>query len=145
MIIGLALSILLILTILSIILGSNFTASLIETTIDNEALVDGVSSTFEIEGTNIVLNIDPIIGAIAMIITIATVGAIIGIQILASGLSPESVRVLIMAIAYTGLWGVLSVLSINLIVSIQIFGSLIYIVLTIAYIIGIIDKLGGSE
>lgn len=145
MIIGLTLTILLVLTLISIILGSNFTDSLVETTIDSEVIVDDVVGTFVIEGTNVVINIDPFIGAIAIIIVIATLGALFGIQVLASGLSPESVRVLIIAVAYTGLWTVLSVLALPLISSIEIFGSLIYVVLTIGYVIGVIGKVGGNE
>lgn len=144
-IVGICLSILLILTLLSVILGNDFIGDTIETVIDNEALIDDVSSTFEIVGTDIILNIDPIIGATAIIITIATFGAIIGIQILASGLSPESVKVLIIAIAYTGIWIVLSVLASPLIVDIEIFGSLIYVSLTIVYVIGVIQKIGGNK
>lgn len=144
MIIGLTLTILLVLTILSVILGTSFTDTLVETTIDNEALIDGGSKTIEIEGVEILFNIDPVIGAIAMIIVIASIGGVVGIQILGTGLSPESVRVLIMAIAYTGIWGVLSILSLPLISSIEIFGPLIYVVLTLGYVIGIIQKFGGN-
>ena len=144
MIIGLTLTILLTLTLISVLLGSSFTGSLVETTIDNEAFFNGTASSFEVYNTNIILNIDPIIGAIAIIIIIATVGALIGIQVLGSGLSSESVRVLIISIAYSGLWGVLSALSYSLIISIELFGSLIYIVLTIGFVIGIIEKIGGN-
>ena len=131
-------------TLISILLGSSFTDSLVPTTIDNEAIINGTTTSFEILNTDVILNIDPIIGAISIIIIIATVGAIIGIQVLGSGLSSESVRVLIMAIAYTGIWTVLSILSFPLITSIEIFGSLIYVVLTIGYVIGIIQKFGGN-
>jgi len=144
MIIGLTLAILTLLTFMSIILGTDWTSSLIETTIDSQALIDDVGSTFEVLNTDVVLNIDPILGAIAMIIVIASVGALVGIQVLASGLSSESVRTLIIAIAYSGLWGVLSILSLPLIASIAVLGSLIYISLTIGYVYGVIDKIGGS-
>jgi len=137
--------ILLILTLISVVLGSNFTGSTTESTINNEAIVNGSSSTFEIAGTDIVLNIDPVIGAIVIIIIIATLGALLGIQVLGSGISTESVRVLIIAISYTGIWGVLSALSMSLIISIEIFGSLIYVILTIGYVIGIIQKISGGN
>lgn len=145
MIIGMCLVILLILTLISVVLGSNFTGSTTESTINNEAIVNGSSSTFEIAGTDIVLNIDPVIGAVVIIIIIATLGALLGIQVLGSGISTESVRVLIIAISYTGIWGVLSALSMSLIISIEIFGSLIYVILTIGYVIGIIQKISGGN
>ena len=138
-------TILLVLTLISVLLGSSFTDTFVPSTIENEAIINGTTTSFEILNTGVILNIDPIVGAISMIIIIASVGAIIGIQVLGSGLSPESVRVLIMAIAYTGLWTVLSVLSFPLITSIEIFGGLIYVVLTIGYVIGIIQKFGGNS
>lgn len=144
MIIGLTLTILLVMTLISVLLGAGFTASHVHSTIDNEAIVNGTTTSFEILNTDVILNIDPVIGAITIIIVIATVGAIVGIQVLASGLSPESVRVLIIAIAYTGIWTVLSFLALPLISSIEIFGSLIYVTLTIGYVIGVIEKVGGS-
>lgn len=145
MIISLTLAILVLLTFMSLILGTSWTDSLVETTIDSEAFIDDASSTFEILNTNIILNIDPIVGAIAMIIVISTFAALVGIQVLASGLSPESVRALIIGIAYTGLWGVLSILAFDLIVSIEVFGGLIYVSLSIGYVYGVINKIGGNE
>lgn len=144
MIIGLTLTILLVMTLISVLLGSSFTDTFVPSTIDNEAIINGTTTSFEILNTDVILNIDPVAGAISMIIIIAGVGAIIGIQVLGSGLSPESVRVLIMSIAYTGIWVILSFLAFPLIISIEIFGGLIYVILTIGYVIGIIGKFGGN-
>jgi len=144
LIIGLCLSILLVLTLVSVVVGSNFIDSLVQSDIDQEVLIDGGSSTFEISGTDIMFNIDPIIGAIVILIAIIAFAIVIGIQVLGSGISPESIRIIISCTMYAGMWGILSVLSSPLIISIEVFGSLIYISLTIAYVIGIIQKLGGG-
>ena len=145
MLIGLTLAILMLLTIMSIILGTNWTGSLIETTIDSEALIDDVGTSFEVTGTDMIFNIDPIIGALIILIGIIIFAVLIGIQVLGSGLSPESIRIIITTVLYSGMWGILSILAAPLITSIEIFGGLIYISLTIGYVIGVIDKLGGGN
>lgn len=144
MIIGLCLTILLVLTLVSVVVGSSFIDSLVQTDIDQEVLIDGGSKTFEISGTDIMFNIDPIIGAIVVLIAIIAFAIVIGIQVLGSGISPESIRIIIACTMYAGMWGILSILASPLIISIEMFGSLIYISLTIAYVIGIIQKLGGG-
>jgi len=144
LIIGLCLSILLVLTLVSVVVGSNFIDSLVQSNIDQEVLIDGGSKTFEISGTDIMFNIDPLVGAIVILIAVIGFAIVIGIQVLGSGISPESIRIIIACTMYAGMWGILSVLSSPLIMSIEVFGSLIYVSLTIAYVIGIIQKLGGS-
>jgi len=144
LIIGLCLSILLVLTLVSVVVGSSFTDSLVQSNIDQEVLIDGGSKTFEISGTDIIFNIDPIVGALVILIAVIGFAILIGIQVLGSGISPESIRIIINCTLYAGIWGILSVLSSPLIISIEVFGSLIYISLTIGYVIGIVQKLGGG-
>jgi len=50
------------------------------------------------------------------------------------------------AILYFGIWSLLSSISAPLIFGIEYFGTLIYITLTIGYVIGVIQKqTGGSS
>lgn len=144
MIIGASLGILIVLTLFSLILGENFIGSSINVVVDNTALVNGSITTFEVEGVDVLFQVDTstlIIAGIALIIAISIVAGITGIQIVASGLSPESVRVIILITGYVGIWSALSIVAFNLIFSIQIFGSIIYISLTLAYSIGVVQKL----
>jgi len=85
--------------------------------------------------------INEITGAIAIIIIIIYLAVLLGIQIFGSGISEHSVRVVITLTSYLAIWGVFSVLSYNLIISIEIFGTLIYIFLTIMFVIGVINKI----
>lgn len=89
----------------------------------------------------ITFGINEITGAMAIIIILIYVAVLLGIQIFGSGISEHSIKVVISLTSYLAIWGVFSVLSYNLIISIEIFGIIIYIILTIMYVIGIINKI----
>lgn len=145
MIIAVCLLILLVLTMFSFILGNVLTGIVIDDTLSNDLIVNDTITTITFEESDALFSIDPILGAIGILIVIGIVGALVGVQIIGTGLSPESVKIVMSMIMYGGMWGVLSVLSLPLINSIEIFGVFIYISLTIAYVIGIIQKLGGGS
>jgi len=147
-VVGITLMILLILSLFSVILGNGLIDATTNVAVDNSALIDGIPSTFVIEGVDVVFSIDTsslINAGIALIITIIVVAGITGIQVLGSGLSPSSVRVIILGTSYAGIWAVLSILAFNLIITIELFGTIIYITLTIAYAIGVINKISISN
>lgn len=90
--------------------------------------------------------IDEFWGLLSAIITISVIGAIFGIQLFNAGLNSESVKTLIIAISYIGLWGLFSLLSYDLIMSIPVFGAIIWFLLTFVYALGIVKKItGGNE
>lgn len=89
--------------------------------------------------------IDELTGAIEIILLIAIGIALLGIRFLGSGLSDQSVRILTISAIYSGIWIMLSLLATPLLLSIEIFGLLMYIGLSIGYILGVIEKLSGSE
>lgn len=144
MIIGLTLTILLVITMFSFILGGQLIDVPIEVEIKGSSKLGGTSTAFEIPFGDIVLKIDPTAGLIVIFIVVIVIAVILGIQILASGLSPESIRFIMNAILYFGLWSLLSVLASGLIFGIAIFGTIIYISLTIGYVIGVIQKISGG-
>lgn len=146
MLIGITLAVMIIITLLSIIAGNSFIGVISENLIDSEAIVNGTSNTFEMIFEDVAFALDPITGGIALIITLAAIGGVLGIQFLGSGLNDSSVRIIMIGIFYTGLWAILSVLSMNLIFAIEIFGGLIYMILTILYAIGVVGKyFGGGD
>lgn len=148
MLIGLSLLIMITLTFLSVILGESFIGSTVNVGIDNTALVNGSTSTYFVEAQDLLFQIDTsslIIAGIILISTIIAVASITGIQVLGSGLNTQSVRVIIIATSFIGLWASLSILAFNLISRIQVFGGLIYIGITIAYSIGVIQKISGGN
>lgn len=148
MLIGASLILMIVIVLLNLVLGNDFLFGIAELSVDNEALIDGISSTFVVPTENVLFAIDTstIIGAITIIsITLIAVASVVGISVVGSGLNPQSARIVILAITYTGLWVLLSSLAYALIVSIEVFGSVIYVAITIAYVIGVIQSISGGN
>ncbi len=106
----------------------------------------GASFTSYTVGTEYgtIVGVDSLTGALTIIIILVALALVVGIQVLGSGLNDTTVKTIIVITGYASVWGIFSVLSINLIISIQIFGTLIYLFLTIIYVIGVVDKLGSG-
>ena len=148
MIIGATVFILLILIFLNLILGNNFIDTTLEVGLENEAIVNGTSTTFLQETQNLIFYIDTsnlILAGITLLTTIIIAASITGITVLGSGLNPQSSRIIVLLTAYIGLWSTLSILVFSLINSILIFGSIIYIGITLGYAFGVVQKISGSE
>jgi len=148
MLIGFSLLIIIILGFLSIMIGDSYLSAPISVGIDNEVLFNGSITTYFVEQETALFEIDTsvfIIAGIALLITIAFVAAITGIQILGSGLTSASVKVIITITGYTGIWLALSAICINLIISIEAFGSIIYIGITLMYVVGVFQNISGGE
>lgn len=90
---------------------------------------------------DVFFEIDPVIGAIVILITIGIIGTALGIKIVGSGLSEWSIRLAILVTSYSGLWFLLTILAMPLINSIDVFGSITYIGLSIGFTIGVIQKI----
>lgn len=144
MLIGLMLAFLLIITFLSIISGNSFIGVIVENIVDNAVIVNGTTTTLEIPIDDSVFGIDPITGGLALIVALAVVGSLICIQLLGSGLSDNGSRIIMVSVFYGGIWAILSVVSYPMIISIEIFGLLIYVSLTILYAIGVVSKYFGG-
>ena len=141
MIIILTLVVLILLTFISVIFGNEFIGIPLEQELDFQVIVNGSVSTVKIEGETMLFNIDPILGTIAIIIAIGVFSGLIGVRILGSGISETSVRIISIGVVHTGLWLMLSILAMPLIISIEVFGTIIYIALTLGYTIGVIQKI----
>ncbi len=148
MLIGMSLMVMIVISLLSLVIGNNFVSGLTSIGVDNEALVDGVSNTFEVLEQDILFGIDTsvlIVSAIALLTAVILVAVGTGVSFLASGLNPQSSRIIVIITAYIGIWTALSVLAFNLIIEIEIFGSVIYISLTLVYIIGVAKNMSGGN
>lgn len=139
--IGITLTIIIVLTILSVISGGDFASGTAEGGLTNELIVNGTTSTIQYEEYDTTFGIDPLTGAIALLIIIIAIASIIGLQIFGSGLSDTSVRAIRSAIMYIGLWSTFSLLALPLIFDIAIYGSIIYVILTIGYAIGVYKQI----
>ena len=131
-----------ILSFLSIIFGNEFMAvPIVDEIFKDETMWGLIYPNETLPEKSVMFSIDELQGAIVILIAITVGIAFVGIKVLGSGLSDPSVKVIITATVYTGLWLVLSVLASSLIFSIEIFGAIIYVVLTIIYVIGVIEKI----
>ncbi len=143
-IISIVLLIIMVLIVFSLVLGENFLATFVNIEVNTDAIVDGISSTFVVESETIFFYIDTsdlISAGIVLLSTVILVAIGTGISVLGSGLNPQSSRIIVLLTAYIGLWTSLSILAFSLINSIQVFGYIIYVSLTIAYAIGVIQKI----
>ena len=144
MLIGFCLFVLFVLTVFSMVLGSVLPGSTVGAEYETWAIINGTRQTMESSSGEGFFFIDPIFGAIGILIVITIIVALLGIQIFGSGLSEASVKIITSALLYGGLWGLLSVVSMPLIVSIEMFGTLIYVSLTIGYVYGVIKQMMGG-
>lgn len=121
----------LVLTILSIVSGNSFIGY--SAGDSYSAVINGTTVDYTISSAG--FNIDAYAGAIGWFFIIIGIGVGSGIAVLGSGLSDVSVNLLYKAIFYAALWGILSVFPISLMFGIYLFGPLLYISLTIIYVI----------
>lgn len=131
------------LTLISVFFGNSFGSASVNNIVDNRVIVDGVVSTFEIEQGAIVLSVDAFIGATAWIIGIIALAGIIGLNVLGSGLTDWSVRVITIGTFYGATYVIFSLLSANLIISIELIGVVLYAVLTMFYAFGVFKRIIG--
>lgn len=132
------------LTILSMLSGNSLVGSFGSYSGDYTTIVNGTEATLELSGTE-AFYIDPVLGAIIMFVGLAVLVGVAGINFLGSGLSDTSVRVITWVTFYGAIWGIFSVLAMNLIIAIELYGSLIYIALTFMYVIGVVQKIIGGN
>ena len=145
MLIGLTLAFLMIITILSIISGNSFIGIIVENLVDNALIVNGTTTSLEIPIDDIAFGLDPITGGLALITTLAVLGALITVQIIGSGMSSNGSRIIMVSVFYGGIWVILSLVSYPMIISIEIFGVILYLMLTILYAIGVVGKYFGGD
>lgn len=139
MLILLTLGILIIIALFSIIIGGNL-ETIESQTININGTSSGTSSNFDFSDLSQAFYIDDLVGAIVIIIIIISISALLGLRIFSSGLSETSVKMLTIGISYIAIWSMFSALSYSLIVEIEVFGFIIYIILTLGFVIGIIQK-----
>ena len=133
-----------VLTIFSLVLGESLTGSMLKGTFESTTIVNGTESTIELGGNDLLFVIDPTVLGIAAFVVIIGIAALLGIQFLGSGLSPESIKIIMVCTLYGVIWILLSIFAMPLILSIEVFGIIIYTVLLIMYIVGVIQKIGGG-
>ena len=134
-----------VLTIFSLVLGESLSGSMIKGTYESSTIVNGTVTTIEFGDTDLLFIIDPTVLGIAAFVIIAGIAALLGITFLGSGLSPESIKTIMACTLYGVIWILLSIFAMPLIISIEVFGVVIYTVLLIMYIVGVIQNITGGN
>jgi hypothetical protein len=91
--------------------------------------------------------ISAIQGAILMITTILAISAVVGVRVLGTGESNITVEIVTKGTFYFALWGMLSAFAQPLISQIYVLGSIIYVILTLMYVVGFVQSInsGGQD
>lgn len=134
-----ALGTLIVLALLSVLIGGSFETSNINNSITSK--VNGTTNAFTINNISSSFYIDELTGTLIILIAILGVSAILGLRVINTGLSDESVRTLTILIFYLVVWLVFSALAYSLIVSIEVIGAFLYVVLTILFTLGVFQKI----
>ena len=93
----------------------------------------------------VMVNMNSSLGLIALIVGLTFLAGIIGFHIFGSGENPVSVAFILLCTGLLAVWGVFSVLAMNLILELELLGPILYFALTVLYTVGIIMKIGGSS
>jgi len=112
---------------------------------NSSMVVNGSSSNINIPGGSFTFAISATQGAIAVMMSIIVLGSIVGIRVMGSGILGISAEIIVKGAFYFALWGLFSIFAQPLISAIPIFGILIYLMLTIMYIIGFVQGLLGGN
>ncbi len=136
--------ILLFITFLSIITGNNFITTTIDASYSFEQIVNGTTSDIAQEYVSI-LQLDAVYDALGWIGIIGAIAVGSGITILACGLNEVATHWLVYLTFFTSLWIILTILPYPLIIGIQFFGVVIYLIMTIIYAISVILWIGETS
>jgi hypothetical protein len=122
-----------ILTIISIV----YSGTLPVNSINNTTIPGAESQEFDIWGLQ---------GAMIILIAAVAVGTVAGISILGSGLSDTSQRIIFNSVLFVSLWAILTIVCSSLIFGTGIIFQLIWVIMTILFVIGLGSAMtGGNE
>ena len=127
----------------NIIIGNSNVSTVFQFLVNTESTLNGSSSEFGFQGDSFIFYLDPTAGAIVLFGTIIGILALGGITVVGTGLSTGNAVAWVGV--YAGLWGLLSVFGSIFIRSIDTFGWLIYLGITLMYVIGVVIHLSGGE
>ncbi len=88
-------------------------------------------------------SITPTQGAIIIMSTVIAIGAIVGIRAFSTGLDRFSIETITKGAYYLAIWGILSAFAQPTIANIPYFGVILYLVLTLMYVSGFVQSIGG--
>jgi hypothetical protein len=132
-------------TIFSLIFSSTYVIYSASNLVNTNAIVNG-STTDIIVGQTTNFNVDALVGAITWIVVILVLAGAVGINVVGSGLTGASAKMIVVGTAWSSAFILLSVYAFPLIVLIPYnIGSLVFILLTMLYAFGVFKQLGGND
>lgn len=111
--------------------------------IGNQTLNE-TSQELELETASLELDFTMVTGLVAIIVGAIALG-LIGLNVLGSGLPDSSVKIIWNGIVFYGLWSIFSVLGYTALVSIPLFGVMLWFFLTFFYTLGVFGKMGSDS
>lgn len=132
-----------VITLFSVIIGSNITE--VYSTDLGEATEYNTTLSYAVADIENTFALDEFTGAMTILTGVIIISLLVGINIFGTGLSDNTVKTLTVIISHFGLWSMFSIISIDFITAIEIVGTFTYIVLTLMFALGVIQKisLGG--
>lgn len=107
--------------------------------------INGTDTSYGIEGFEVEAGFTLEQGVLAVIIVMVAVGLVAGIQVLGSGLSEFSVKMIYTTIFFYTLWLMLSVFGLPAITIVPVFGWVFYFFLTLLYTVGVVGQINGTD
>lgn len=103
--------------------------------------IDGDETQLDFRDETLEFYIDPTQGAIVLFAIFIGIGIIASVNILGTGLSSYGAGIITKIAYYTAFWVIFSAFGLPLASAIPIFGSILYISLTIGYVWGAVQTL----
>lgn len=109
-----------------------------------EAIVNGSSTEYSFGEQNLVLGISLTDGIMISAIAIGALVIVIGISVLTWSLSETAQRSILNFSIYGAIWGIFSVTVYDLVTEIQVFGWIVFFIISFIHFSGIIVNINGN-
>lgn len=105
-------------------------------------LAHKVANGVTLDPATLEFNMGTSLGLIGLVIALIAVATVAGLKIFGSGVSDESVSMIVKGTALIAVWGIFSALSLNMIAGASFLGPFFWLFLTFIYTMGIINQVG---
>lgn len=145
MILSIPLLILGVFSMFTLVTGGFLPTETINQELNVTAVINETQQTdFQLPVIDFFFGLDPVFGALLILGTLVLIAGVVGVTVMGTGLSDSSTHKIFVSITYLGIWVMLSVFSFNSILEIPYeFGTVLYIGLTLMYVVGVIKNISG--
>lgn len=133
------------LVFIAIACGESFIGQTIANMDDPTTTVNSSTTSVDFGNTTLVFGITASQGLTALLIGLATIIGIIGLNVIGTGLSSFATKVIGGGIIYIGIWLFCKTLTDSLLYYLGSWGTVLYIAISIPYTFGVIQTLFGDN